>query len=56
MAQGKFSVSRQEVNGEPTRAQHRFDATSSASLSILANCGKKRAQTASYRKEKQQAA
>ncbi|KAK9128469.1 hypothetical protein Syun_017266 [Stephania yunnanensis] len=55
MARGKASILRQEVDGESTKAQHRSNtATTSANPSAPANRGKRRAQTVSYRKEKQQ--
>ncbi|KAK9133188.1 hypothetical protein Scep_012716 [Stephania cephalantha] len=56
MARGKYVVSRQEVNGKVIRAQHRSNAAAYASHSTLAECGKRMAQTTSYRKEKQHVA
>ncbi|KAK9135405.1 hypothetical protein Syun_014735 [Stephania yunnanensis] len=54
--QGKTTVSRQDIDSEPTRAQRRVEvATISTSLSTPADRGKTRPRIASYRKEKQQA-
>ncbi|KAK9094498.1 hypothetical protein Scep_025967 [Stephania cephalantha] len=55
MARGKSILSRQEVDGEPARAQRRAETATTTSPSTSANRGKRRAQTASYRKDKQQA-
>ncbi|KAK9118659.1 hypothetical protein Scep_016752 [Stephania cephalantha] len=56
MARVKVAVSRQDVDGEPTRAQRRAEvATISTSPSAPADCGKRKPQSASYWKEKQHA-
>ncbi|KAK9148286.1 hypothetical protein Scep_007043 [Stephania cephalantha] len=56
MTKVKAAVSRQDVDGEPIRAQRRAEvATTSTSPSAPADCGKRMPQTASYRKEKQRA-
>ncbi|KAK9094544.1 hypothetical protein Scep_026013 [Stephania cephalantha] len=56
MARGKSAILRQEVDGEPTRARRRTEvATTSTSPSAPVDRGKRKAQTASYRKEKQRA-
>ncbi|KAK9087453.1 hypothetical protein Syun_029847 [Stephania yunnanensis] len=55
-ARMKAAVLRQDVVGEPTRAQRRAEvAATSTSPSAPADRGKKRPRTYSYRKEKQQA-
>ncbi|KAK9112241.1 hypothetical protein Scep_019760 [Stephania cephalantha] len=56
IARGKATVSKQDVDGEPIRAQRRAEvAMTSISPSAPADRGKRRPHTASYRKEKQQA-
>ncbi|KAK9114795.1 hypothetical protein Syun_021592 [Stephania yunnanensis] len=56
MAKGKSTISRQEVDGEPIRAQCQFDVVAFASLFAPVDRGKRRAQIAFYRKEKQHVA
>ncbi|KAK9105658.1 hypothetical protein Scep_022502 [Stephania cephalantha] len=56
MAIVKATASRQDLDGELTGAQRRAEvATTSTSLSAPEDLGKRRPQTTSYRKEKQQA-
>ncbi|KAK9140106.1 hypothetical protein Scep_009787 [Stephania cephalantha] len=52
MARGKSIVSRQEVDDEPIRVQRRSEVVLSASPYAPGDRGKRRAQTASYQKEK----
>ncbi|KAK9088940.1 hypothetical protein Scep_028022 [Stephania cephalantha] len=55
MARVKTTVSRQDVDGEPARAQRQAEvATTSTSPSAPADHGKRSPHTASYLKEKQQ--